>query len=249
MKFKRVIKLISILKSLFYSRALLMHGVAAATEHELVLTNFFCNTVIDIGANRGQFALVSRKCFPNAKLIAFEPLPIPSKTFKYLFHKDSNVKLYQHAIARKKQIMHINISLKDDSSSLLPISKLQTKIFPGTEKIHSLEIKAAPLNSFVKLVDINKPSLLKLDVQGYEFEALQGCESLLSEFNYVYCECSFIELYLGQKLASDIIVYMADKGFKLSGIFNMTYSDDLKIAVQADFLFINLKYSHFEVKS
>ena len=46
----------------------IVHGVVAGVEHTQVLYRLSCRTVIDIGANRGQFALVTRRCFPEAQI-------------------------------------------------------------------------------------------------------------------------------------------------------------------------------------
>jgi len=78
--------------------------------------------------------------------------------------------------------------------------------------------------------------LLKLDVQGFELEVLKGCRSMLDYFSRVYVECSFVELYEGQALAHEVIDYLHQHGFRLSGVYNMTYGKE-GIAVQADFLF------------
>ena len=67
-------------------------------------------------------------------------------------------------------------------------------------------------------------------------EVLKGCESLLDRFSKVYCECSFRELYKGQKLAGEVIVYLGRKGFELSGIYNPFYDSEGQ-CVQADLLF------------
>jgi len=80
------------------------------------------------------------------------------------------------------------------------------------------------------------PALLKIDVQGYELEALRGCEPLLDRFRHVYVECSFMELYEGQGLASEVIGYLAVYGFRLVGVYNMGY-DRKGHAIQGDFLF------------
>ena len=79
-------------------------------------------------------------------------------------------------------------------------------------------------------------SLLKLDVQGYELHALRGCVTLLDAFAWVYCECSFVELYAGQALADEVIAWLRAHGFALIGAYNMAFDHDGR-AVQADFLF------------
>jgi FkbM family methyltransferase len=94
---------------------------------------------------------------------------------------------------------------QNDSSALLAISSLQEEIFPETDEIGTAQISVAPLDDFLNQKLLVSPALLKLDVQGFELEALVGCESLLEKFKMVYCECLFIELYSSQKLAKDII--------------------------------------------
>jgi Methyltransferase FkbM domain len=71
--------------------------------------------------------------------------------------------------------------------------------------------KSKPLDAVLDRKDIEKPALLKLGVQGFERQALEGCRSLLSIFSYVYAECSFVELYAGQSLAHEVISIMAVK--------------------------------------
>jgi hypothetical protein len=58
----------------------LAHGVAATLEHDDALGHDRFATVIDVGANKGQFAVYARTRWPSARLICFEPLPAPRAT-------------------------------------------------------------------------------------------------------------------------------------------------------------------------
>jgi len=195
--------------------------------------------VVDIGANRGQFALVARHCFPEAKIVSFEPLAEPAKRFQSIFANDRAVILHQAAVGPEPGEAIIHLSRRDDSSSLLPITTLQNQIFPGTRESGTETIKVGRLEDFVSAERIQPPALLKLDVQGYELSALKGCETLLQRFEYVYAECSFMELYQGQALADEVIAWLREHGFALSGVYNLAY-DKTGRAVQADFLFKHL---------
>lgn len=210
--------------------------MAASIEHKTVLRNLECRSVIDIGANRGQFALVARHNFTSAKIISFEPLPKPAALFRRVFATDDATVLHVAAIGPKSEQCAMHVSGRDDSSSLLPISSLQEDIFPGTSEVETIDVRVAPLDAFVDESDIVAPAMLKLDVQGFELDALRGCESLLSRFEWVYCECSFVELYSGQKLAADVIDWLSSKGFRIKGMYNPAYDHEGQ-AVQADFLF------------
>lgn len=215
--------------------ALLRHQVLAGAEHRNVLLREM-RTVVDIGGNRGQFALAVRRWAPRAQIVSFEPLSGPAAIFRRVFAGDEQVLLYQSAIGPASVRQKMHVSARDDSSSLLPISSVQTALFPGTGEVATIEVHVAPLDEFISADDLQMPALLKLDVQGFEFDALRGCESLLRRFDWVYCECSFVELYSGQKMAWEIIDWLSAGGFCLIGVFNPVY-DHRGQAVQADFLF------------
>jgi len=214
----------------------LRRGVVAATEHESVLKMLSCSTVVDIGANSGQFALVARHCFPEAKIISFEPLSKPCERFRGLFSDDKKVILHPVAVGHKSGDAIIHVAHQDDSSSMLPITPLQATLFPGTKERETQKIQVKTLNEMITSDEIVTPALLKLDVQGYELQALKGCAELLERFDYVYAECSFMELYAGQSLADDVITFLRGYGFRFKGIYNLKY-DSQGRTVQAEFLF------------
>jgi FkbM family methyltransferase len=231
----RINKLVRVARFPRLIRALLRDRVLAGTEHRSVIAAELA-TVIDVGANRGQFSLAVQTWAPNARIIAFEPLAQPAACFRQVFTGNEKVTLHQAAIGPEDGEAVIHISKRDDSSSLFPIGVLQERLFPGTEEALTDTIRVSRLDQFVDGKEIKAPALLKLDIQGYELEALRGCQGLLRCFAYVYVECSFVELYSGQALAHDIIAWLYERGFKLTGVYNVYYGKDGR-AVQGDFLF------------
>lgn len=229
-------KLVAILKLPYYRTRLLRHRVAAGVEHAQVLSGLDYSTVVDVGANRGQFALVARQCRPHARVISFEPLPVAAAKFRAVFEGDDRVTLHEVAIGPVPGNATIHVSRRDDSSSLLPITSTQVGLFPGTEEVATETVRVAPLRDLIPAADIQSPALLKLDVQGFELEALRGCEDMLDRFDYVYAECSFIELYAGQALADEVITWLRERGFNLQGEHNTVHDRDGR-AIQTDFLF------------
>lgn len=212
-------------------------GVAAAVEHAPVLRNLDdVRTVVDIGANSGQFALVARECFLDARILSFEPLPGPAEKFKCVFASDPQISLHQVAIGPWTGEAPIHVSRRADSSSLLPITALQDRLFPGTAEEGTELVRVGRLADFLTEDDITPPALLKLDVQGFELQALQACEDLLGRFKWVYVECSFAELYAGQAFADEVITWLREREFRLIGVYNTSCDNDGQ-AVQADFLF------------
>jgi FkbM family methyltransferase len=214
----------------------LFQGVGASLEHERVLARLDVRTVVDVGANLGQFSLLALSLYPQAKIFAFEPQAKPAAAFTRLFAGVERVTLFSSAIGTRSGDISMHVSRQHDSSSLLPISNAMGRIFPGTEEVGCAKVSIAPLAHFLRLDDIVAPALLKIDVQGTELDVLQGSEVLLGLFQYIYVELSFVELYTGQALCHQVIGYLNEKNLRLVGVHNLC-EDASGQAIQADFLF------------
>ena len=210
--------------------------MAASVEHSSFLRCHSFRTVLDAGANKGQFALATRAHLPNAKIIAFEPLPEAARVFRAVFAGDKDASLLPVALGLKPAEMDMHISKRNDSSSVLPIGKLQDKVFPGTEEIGLQRIKVVRLDDTIEREQIVTPALLKIDVQGYELELLKGAEKTLTILDSIYVELSFLPLYDGQPMAHEVVAWLAEKAFVLRGVYHIAF-DEYGEAVQADFHF------------
>lgn len=233
--FRRGRKGLRLLRNKEFRRGL-FRGIGASLEHERVLARLNARTVVDVGANLGQFSLLALSLYPEARIFAFEPQTKPAEAFVRLFAGVERVALFSSAIGTCSGRISMHVSRRHDSSSLLPISSAMSEIFPGTEEIGTADVPIAPLAQFLSSEDIVDPALLKIDVQGAELDVLQGCEELLTRFRYIYVELSFVELYTGQAPCHDVIRYLDSQKFRFVGVHNL-HQDDTGQAIQADFLF------------
>lgn len=237
------IKALGCLVSPQYRAALLAHGVAAAFEHEPIVRASQAPLVIDIGANAGQFSLAARRALPRARIHAFEPQSGPAERFKRVFSSDPLVVLHPVAVGPESGTASMNVSRRADSSSLLPITPLQSRLFPGTEPRGVTEVTVRRLAQVIAPDALPDDGVfLKLDVQGFELECLRGCAEILPKCRQVYVEASFVELYGGQALLTDVARHLFDRGFALRGVHHCAYADDGS-AVQADLLFVRTPQS------
>jgi len=227
---------VRVLRIAEYRAAFLRTRVAAAVEHDRILAGFELNTVVDIGANRGQFALCMRRLYPQAQIYSFEPLQKPASAWRKNFGHDPRARLYAKAVAPSSGRAEMHVTRWDVSSSLLPIGREQQRSFPLSDEAGLQTVETARLSDCLPTAALVAPALLKLDVQGFELEALQGCEDLLASFKFVYVEASFIELYVGQALAGEVIAYMFARNFRLLCVANLSI-DRRGRPLQADFLF------------
>jgi len=232
---RRVRKLRRLLASRGYRRGL-RYGVAAAIEHEGMLRSLRLGSLIDVGANIGQFSLLARTLYPEAPIHAFEPLPAMADRYAALFAGDARVTLYRIAAGETAGSAVIHVSGRPDSSSLLPISERQNEIFPGTAEVSSLQIPVERVDDVIRDLTLPEPILAKLDVQGFELAALKGMLELLTRASHVYAEVSFLELYEGQPLAHEIISWLASQRYRITGAYNPTLDSEGAV-VQSDILF------------
>jgi FkbM family methyltransferase len=216
-------------------RRALSHGVAAAIEHDEIPLPTDIRTVIDVGSHRGQFAVLALSRFPNARVLCFEPLEEPRSTLREVVAADRDrVEVFPYAAAASGGSQTMEVSRADASSSLRPIGPRHVTAFPGTDPEAATSVQAARIDEVVEAVDL--PCLMKIDVQGCELEVLQGAEKLLPKVEHLVVECSFTELYLGQALAGEVVAYLDERGYDLTGIYGLK-RDRLGFCLQADFRF------------
>lgn len=187
-------------------------------------------TVVDVGANVGQFSLLCLMDLSPRRVFAFEPLRRPAGVFEQVFADRPEVTLQRIAIGDMEGCVDMHVTAADDSSSLLPITAKQTGAFPGTGEVGTEAVQVRQLSSVLAPEDIAGTALLKLDVQGYELAVLRGAEAMLGRFDWVLAELSFTELYEGQPLADEVLEWLHHHRYRVAGVANSS-------TIQADFLF------------
>jgi hypothetical protein len=127
----------------------------------------------------------------------------------------------------------MHLATRADSSSLLALGTRQKTIF-GMAESGALRVPIQRLDACVSR-PLARPSLLKIDVQGFELEVLKGASALLPEIDAIYVEVSYIELYEGQALHGEIERCLEHAGYRPDGRFNLHRHQGEP--VQADRLF------------
>ena len=85
-------------------------GVAAAVEHHALLKGLKLATLVDIGANVGQFSLLARTLHPDVRIHAFEPLPRPASRYSRIFEHDPLTTLHRCAIGPESVVSSMYVS-------------------------------------------------------------------------------------------------------------------------------------------
>ena len=197
-----------------HGRSGLRRGVAPTVVPQRTLRSLDPLVVIDVGANRGQFALDVLTACPNASVISFEPLPSEADVFEAILGGVPRVHLLRSAVSDRDGAAQMHVTAAADSSSLHRPTDLQSSTFPGTHQIDEQEVHVCSLDSVSWPLEIPERTLLKIDVQGHEFAVLRGAERLLGQIRWVYVEVPLVELYEGQALAGEVFEQLHRHGYR-----------------------------------
>ncbi len=170
--------------------------------------------IYDIGANVGTWALLAKALFPQSEIHCFEPLPMHHAEFHKNTDKIDHIYLHNVALGSNYATLKMQVASFSDASSLLEIDSATENCF-GVTKSGEEDVLVVPLDDYRKKNQLPLPDLLKLDIQGYELEALKGGEECLSHAQFLIVEVSFLPFYKNQAFFHDIITYLASRNFYL----------------------------------
>lgn len=174
-------------------------------------------TVLDVGANTGQFADEARGFAPLAKIYSFEPLPDCYEALVRDRKGDPRFQAFPVALGDAPGTTTIHRSAYAPSSSLLAMGKLHEDAFPHTRGGREVPITVETLDGMRSKLDLVAPVLLKIDVQGFEDRVILGATETFPRVDVAVIEMSVEPLYEGQKLFDDVYAMMVARGFSYRG--------------------------------
>lgn len=173
-------------------------------------------TIVDVGAQELEgeqhvYAAIANHGLPY-QTIGFEPLEDKIAESKQR-NPDSRVTLFPTFIGDGgNHTFHINNY--DATSSLLPLNTILIKDLVDLSHLATVQTEQVATSTLDQvLAEVARVDFLKLDIQGFELEALKHATATLSRTNVVHCEVSFAEIYQGQALFTDVETLLREQGF------------------------------------
>lgn len=159
------------------------------------------NTVIDVGSHLGEFMEPLLKNKAIKKIYMFEPQNDIFKFLKKKFNNKNRFQLFNIALYKKKGLKRIYINKLSSSTTLKKYNKdsnyLKLKNYLlNTNKnyINNYFVKTSTIDDIFKKNKI-KISLLKLDVEGSEYDVLLGAKYTIKKVDFVIIEKQLFNLY------------------------------------------------------
>lgn len=174
-----------------------------------------CQTdlVIDVGANSGQYATKLRRDGYSGAILSIEPLPDAFAKLKKAMSSDKNWHGINAAAGAIKSKAILNVSVDSVCSSLLSPSQTLLDAIPTARTIGSIEVDVITLDELH--YPPSRSSWLKLDVQGFERQALDGAANILSKVRVLELELGLKPSYQDSYTLENAIPRLGEMGFSL----------------------------------
>jgi len=187
--------------------------------NELLLSSFIKpenGTFIDVGAFIGKHTIRCAKN-PNVRVIAIEPNPVSIKLLKrniFLNNVEENIEIVEAALINEDMTSEVKLILDHDKSKILRNNSLINS---------SINVNATSFNRLISEYNVvtSNNILLKIDIEGYEFELLKGMrEFLINSSNNFKMVCEILH-YSSHKTKT--INFLKSLNFNLLQVDNENY--------------------------
>lgn len=190
-----------------------------------LLENLRINCVLDVGANRGQYATMLRHFGYTGRIVSVEPLPDVYEELSRAASSDSNEwRTLNVALGAEEGIKQFNVySARDLSSFLSPAADMGDAVL-GSDIVAVRNVRVTTVDRILgeAVSGIDSPRVfLKMDTQGYDVEVINGAMESLGSILALQTELSVIPLYERMPNYVAALAHFHALGFTPTGFFNV----------------------------
>lgn len=201
----------------------------------LAADGFELTRAVDIGACRGEWTQMLRMVYPHASVLMIEPQTRHEALLAEYVDASDAPTTFEPLLVGAQQRSEIPFHVLDDayggtgSSVMRELSNVS-----GHVEARVMET----MRSVIEATSFGTPQLVKLDVQGYELQVLEGFGDVLAEIDFLLLEIAVTPYNEGAPLMAEVIEWLDQRGFVTHDLAGDTRLPDGRLA-QIDLLFAN----------
>ena len=182
----------------------------------LALRHHRIRLVIDVGANAGQYGQELFRAGYEGEIHSIEPQPDAHAQLRNCARSWKRWTVLDAVAAGDREgWVEMMVAGNSVSSSLLPMLDRHVQAAPSSAPVGRVTVRQTTLDSlYAERLDAALPTLLKIDVQGYELQVLAGATRCLAKVQLVQLELSLQPLYANQGLWLELIEAMEQRGYQ-----------------------------------
>jgi FkbM family methyltransferase len=195
--------------------------------------------VFDVGANAGQFAEKLLDAGFPGRIVSFEPSTGAHSTLIKRAQRDSRwIIAPRMALGDHSGTVSLNLAGNSVSSSVLPMLPSHGNAAPESRYVGSEIVDLRTLDGVNKEFATDRERVfLKLDVQGFEANVLQGAEQFLRRVLGIQIELSLVPLYDGERLFHPMLDELEARGYELWSVVPGFSDPETSRLLQVDAIF------------
>ncbi len=176
--------------------------------------------IVDGGAFDGRTSLQFLQRFPNSQVHAFEPIAESRQVCENNLRNQSAT-VHAQALSATTGNVTMHINAEKMACSALPAGA-EADRFSSAMKLEACRVvPSVRLDDWAACHGIERIDILKLDLQGYELEALRGAEKLLAKgIACIYLEVNFTAAYEGAPTLTDLDLFLRQRGYRIHNFYN-----------------------------
>lgn len=167
--------------------------------------------ILDVGAHFSGWSREAKLVFPDAIFYLVEPLTEMESELKQFCDDFPGSKYFLTGVGPKEDKYYLTILA--DSLAGANCMYQENEYFKSHD--WQREIQITTINSLLEKHKIEIPELVKLDIQGFELEALKGASFLFGKTEVFILEVSLFSFVESMPIFSEVIRFMADKGYEV----------------------------------
>ena len=147
--------------------------------------------IFDVGSHYGNEALSLDDYFPLSQIYSFEANPIPFEVLKNKTKQRKNIFINKIFMSKESIDVPIDFFI-DKKSDLVGSAYPETQMTKTTSS--KIKVNTDTIDNFCKKNNLDSIDILRLDINGYELEALKGATKMLGEKKINYICSSFFNI-------------------------------------------------------
>lgn len=215
-----------------------------ATEHLVgLLERYQIETVLDVGANEGQFGAALRQGGYRGRMISFEPASPTRARLTARAKGDSLWEVQGCALGATDETVELTLRSASTLTSLLAPDRTSELIAEEAwQAVGTEQVALRRLDTLWDELDLPRDGrrvFLKIDAQGYDETVLAGANGVLDYLRGVQTEVAFLAIYQGDVSYHERLQSLERAGFALSGLFGVVWEPGTDRLVEGDAILIH----------
>ena len=178
------------------------------------LPNLKISVIVDVGAHVGDTTREFAAAYPDARVIAFEPVP---ETYKVLIE----------AVSEAENVACVPLALGEvagQATMRVDGTSVGNRIVPGTTAdADHVTVDVVTGDTWCAENGVSRIGLLKIDSEGHDLKVLAGFQKMLADaaIDIIQVEANMRRVRAREHLLQDFIGYLGPMGYHLFGLYGM----------------------------